>query len=320
MKKNLHQSAVLLILCILINSISLSKLTAQTHVVPTAYLSTAGTASFLGPLANAPRTYQLLINESELTSVIGQNIEGLTFRIPVSATADWPSSEAVFSSYDIYLSGSVAPMDRSLTFINNVVGVQKQVRSGSLTIPVNSFTFGGNPNAFGYKISFGSIYLYTGGHLLIEIRHTGFSGTSRSVDAIGTSISGYGTLFSACWTGNYTGTSGSQGNFAVTSLSVSGPLGIGSNLEMPGKYGLSQNFPNPFNPNTKINFQIPELSHVQLKVYDLSGKEISVLVNETKSAGSYFIDFDGAGLSSGIYFYTLITGNYSETKIMTLMK
>ena len=319
-----YRLSYLLSLLFIYTVISLSSLKGQTHVVPNAYVSVPGTATFLGPLANAQRTYQLLINESELTAIIGQSIEGLTFRIPVSATSDWPSSEAVFSSYDIYLSGSVAPADRSLTFINNIVGVQKQVRSGSLTIPVNSFTFGGNPNSFGHVINFDSVYLYTGGHLLIEIRHAGFSGTSRSVDAIGTSISGYGTLFSACWTGSYTGTSGSQGNFSVTSLSVSGPLGIYNFTEIPGSFILHQNYPNPFNPVTSIKFQCSVTDFVSLKVYDVLGNEVSTLVNEIKSAGNHEVIFDGTsaagGLPSGVYFYTLKIGNFSETKRMTMLK
>jgi hypothetical protein len=116
----------------------------------------------------------------------------------------------------------VAPADRSLTFANNVVGAQTLVRSGGLTVPASSFSAGASPNAFGLAIGFDTGYLYTGGNLLIEIRHTGFTGTSRSTDAMlatGGAAQGYGTLFSAAWSSSYTGTSGSQGNFSVLQIS-----------------------------------------------------------------------------------------------------
>lgn len=190
------------------------------EVVPNAYESTTGTGTFLGPLANAQRTYQFLIQSTQITNVVGKNLSGITLRIPASATADWPVSDITYTNYDIYLSESVEPSARSLTFANNIVGPQTKVRSGPLTIFANSFTFGGSPNAFGQEFEFDTPWYYSGGNLLIEIRHTGFSGTSRSTDALTTSTSGYGTLFSACWTGNYAGTSGAQGNFTVVKLNT----------------------------------------------------------------------------------------------------
>lgn len=196
---------------------------AQSYLVaPNAFANQPGTGTFLGPLANAQRTYQLLIHESQLTGFLNQELVGLAWRLPTSATDPWPTTDIVFNNFDIYLSGSVAPADRSLTFANNVVGTQTQVRSGSLSVPTSTFSSGNNPNNFGFEIGFDS-WQYTGGNLLIEIRHSGFSGTSRSVDAMlatGGAAQGYGTLFSAAWTGNYAGVSGSQGNFAVTRLTA----------------------------------------------------------------------------------------------------
>ncbi len=193
-----------------------------TEVVPNSYSGTGGTATFLGPLANAQRTYQLLIHANQLAGLVGKNLTGFRMRIPASATANWPTADVTYSNYDIYLSGSVDPVNRSLTFANNVVGPQTQVRSGSLLIPANSYTFGNTPNQFGPEIVFNTPWLYSGGNLLVEIRHQGFSGTSRSTDAISTSTPGYASDFSACWTGNYAGTSGSQGNFTVVRFSARG--------------------------------------------------------------------------------------------------
>ena len=190
-------------------------------VVPNIYQGSPAALTFLGPLGNSQRTYQFLINANQLTGLIGQNIDAITYRLPTSATSDWPASDVTFTNYDIYLAQSVAPADRRLTFDSNIVGVKTQVRAGSLTITAGSYTFGNNPNNFGTDIEFDTPYMYTGGHLLIELRHTGFTGTSRSTEAASTSSSGYGTDFSACWTGNYTGTSGSQGNFVTVRLNSS---------------------------------------------------------------------------------------------------
>ena len=89
---------------------------------------------------------------------------------------------------------------------------------------------------------------------------------------------------------------------------------------LPQNFNLTQNFPNPFNPSTKIEYSIPEESFVQLKVYDILGNEIATLINEEQSAGSYRADFSGANLSSGLYIAKLQAGHYSKTIKMTLLK
>ncbi|MCX6163931.1 MAG: T9SS type A sorting domain-containing protein [Ignavibacteriae bacterium] len=89
---------------------------------------------------------------------------------------------------------------------------------------------------------------------------------------------------------------------------------------VPRDYNLSQNYPNPFNPVTKINFSIPKKEFVTLKIYDILGREISTLVNEIKSPGNFTIDFNGENLSSGVYFYKLTTGDFSDVKRMILIK
>ncbi|MBS1516741.1 MAG: T9SS type A sorting domain-containing protein [Bacteroidetes bacterium] len=290
------------------------------NVVPPAYLSTPGTSTFLGPLSASPRSYQLLIHEDQLTALLGTHIKAITFRIPVSATSDWPVSDVLFSNFDVFLSGSVDPVNRSLTFVNNVVGEQKQVRSGSLTITANAFTSGGSPNNFGTDINFDSLYFYSGGNLLIELRHTGFTGTSRSVDAIGTSISGYGTQFSALWQSSYTPTTGLQGNFAVTRINSELLVGINNNSGIPDNYYLNQNYPNPFNPKTLIKYNLAKSGNVVLKVYDIIGNEIETLVNEKQNAGIYEVGFDGRNLSSGIYIAKLTADNFTSQIKMILNK
>ncbi|MBK7104558.1 MAG: T9SS type A sorting domain-containing protein [Ignavibacteriae bacterium] len=90
--------------------------------------------------------------------------------------------------------------------------------------------------------------------------------------------------------------------------------------ELPKQYSLSQNYPNPFNPLTTINYQLPKDGHVTLKIYDMLGKEVITLVNEFKTSGKYNIKFDGSNLSSGVYFYKIEAGNFSDTKKLILMK
>ena len=90
--------------------------------------------------------------------------------------------------------------------------------------------------------------------------------------------------------------------------------------EIPETFKLEQNYPNPFNPQTIINFSIKQKSMVKLAIYDITGKEIAILVNNELTAGTYNYNFDAAKLSSGIYLYRIEAGDYVSTKKMTLIK
>lgn len=91
-------------------------------------------------------------------------------------------------------------------------------------------------------------------------------------------------------------------------------------IETPANFKLAQNFPNPFNPTTAISYQLPTSSYVTLKVYDGLGREVATLVNEMKEAGNYSVRFNACKISSGIYFYTINAGNFSDTKKLLLTK
>jgi hypothetical protein len=95
---------------------------------------------------------------------------------------------------------------------------------------------------------------------------------------------------------------------------------INEDLSSVNSYSLSNNYPNPFNPSTKISYTIPERGNVSLKVYDLLGGEVAQLVNGEVEAGSYDISFNAVNLPSGIYFYKLQAGSFAETKKMILLK
>ncbi|MBA4407407.1 hypothetical protein C0389_09040 [bacterium] len=112
-------------------------------------------------------------------------------------------------------------------------------------------------------------------------------------------------------------------------LTVSKTTDIKENKSVPTEFKLMQNYPNPFNPSTIISFSIPESQHVSLIVYDLLGKEVAVLVNEFRQPGSYNSQFStsptgrqvlNSQLSSGIYFYSLKTDRFTQTKKMLLTK
>lgn len=109
--------------------------------------------------------------------------------------------------------------------------------------------------------------------------------------------------------------------FNILTIMYSNVVGINNiSSEIPGKYDLSQNFPNPFNPSTSIRFAIPKSSFVTLKVYDMLGREVATLVNQELNAGTFEYSFDGSKLTSGVYFYRIDAGDFTEIKKMMLVK
>ncbi|MDX9712940.1 MAG: T9SS type A sorting domain-containing protein [Ignavibacteriaceae bacterium] len=118
-------------------------------------------------------------------------------------------------------------------------------------------------------------------------------------------------------TGFNSSTSRNEG-FLLFNVNTTDVQSVNSNL--PIAVELEQNFPNPFNPSTTISFSIPTEEFVTLKVFNSLGEEVAELVNETKPAGNYSVSFDAANLSSGIYFYKITAGNFSDTKKMIILK
>jgi hypothetical protein len=89
---------------------------------------------------------------------------------------------------------------------------------------------------------------------------------------------------------------------------------------IPTQTGLEQNYPNPFNPNTGIRYQVSGVSHVDLRVFDLLGREVAVLANEVKQPGTYRVTWNATNFSSGVYFCRLQAGNVVESRKMLLLK
>jgi photosystem II stability/assembly factor-like uncharacterized protein len=140
----------------------------------------------------------------------------------------------------------------------------------------------------------------------------------------------------AAWSPEFTGPTGAVFNhigksragtrmWAVTSAGLifksDGPVGIVPiNNEVPNAYSLNQNYPNPFNPATTIKYSIPQASYVTVKIYDMLGNEVMTVVNEHQNAGTYAGSVDASNLASGVYFYTIRAGNFTDTKKMMLVK
>jgi len=186
----------------------------STTVVPGDFANTAGASIFVGPHAIGARRYQMLMHEDLLTDLVGRDLTGVTFRSPSSVSSDWPDADVTYPDYEIYLGPSVAPADRSTTFADNLAGPLTQVRDGPHTVPAGSFVAGGDPNPFGHVTEF-SPYTYTGGHLLLEIRHVGNGDSSRSIDAINTNDPNYDVLFGGVWSSDLTDTEGFNARFGV---------------------------------------------------------------------------------------------------------
>lgn len=133
--------------------------------------------------------------------------------------------------------------------------------------------------------------------------------------------------YNGCW-GVYMFPSGkiaaSDRQTGLYVIKMTTPTGTGQNpvATIPEDFRLEQNVPNPFNPTTSIKFSLPARAFVSLKVYDMMGRQVADVINDTKESGSYDITFDAAnyGLTSGTYFYTLRSDNFVETKKMVVLK
>ncbi len=110
-------------------------------------------------------------------------------------------------------------------------------------------------------------------------------------------------------------------NFSMYQMGTSNPLvGVKENQNVPGSFDLLQNYPNPFNPSTTISYALPIAGFVSLKVFDILGNEVAVLVHEVQNAGMYQINYQPQGLSSGVYLYRIQTGQFTATRKFMLMK
>ena len=129
-------------------------------------------------------------------------------------------------------------------------------------------------------------------------------------DIYGSYLSSNGILYAVTLLDSYI--------FKNASIFTTGINTVSENVPVTTR--LRQNYPNPFNPVTRISFDVSRAGNVIIKVYDVTGREVQTLVNETLNPGTYAMTFDGTGLTSGVYYYKLISGQFTETKRMVLIK
>jgi len=219
--------------------------------------------------------------------------------------------------------------------------------SGATTGTVNTYAVHYNTASVGLAAGNAMVLSTNGGTSYSAVTNPGTAGNMNGLEGAGSdwwSIRSGNTVYrstgAATWTnafvsgtavfqdldfaitGSNTCPSGwAVGNAGVIAKMTGTPTGVSTvSSEVPSSFLLKQNYPNPFNPTTNINFSLPQTGLVTLKVYDMSGKEVAVLLNEVKSAGSYIVGFSAANLPSGAYFYRLSSGNFVETKKMMLVK
>ena len=165
--------------------------------------------------------------------------------------------------------------------------------------------------------------------LEVQVTVVGAGGTvaGELVDGSGTVVTYINSTNSNPFTliatnpGNYTVNAGRSSPLRWDSASVNIVItDVSDNSQHPNEFRLYNNYPNPFNPTTIIRYSIPEASFTSIRIYNELGKEVSALVNETKSAGTYEVEFNASNLSSGVYYYKLQAGSFTETKKMILTK
>ncbi len=178
-----------------------SALASANTVSPNHLANTDGNSFFVFTVeTGSSRLYQSVIAESQLTDLVGQNINGLAWRLDSEAGA-WPAFGGTISEFEIRIGSGVAPNAISTTFASNFTNGSTLVRSGGLTFNPGDFSTGGSPNNWGPTINFDTPYLYTGGNLTVEYRFTGMplGAGQAKLDASFTGEQGFLTDYAAVW-------------------------------------------------------------------------------------------------------------------------
>jgi len=220
--KQLHLRAATVTLLVLAATASADLVVPNPYA--TTLASTSGLNTFIRDTGN-PRTGQLLINANQLTSMnIGDQLTGITFRIYSASTVNFPATDATWSDYTINVGPGVAFGSQTTTFATNFASAPTTVRSGPLTMLANSFVgTGTTPHPFGPFIPFSTPYTYTGGNLLVEIRHSGsniVNVASNFLEVALTTDPGFNTNFWAATATGNTATTGAVANFTVSQFQV----------------------------------------------------------------------------------------------------
>lgn len=220
---------------------------------------------------------------------------------------------------------------KSIHFYNSNVGFAAGLNPGNMNMLLNTTNGGLNWNVLMFSpLNFNRVFTINNNSAFFTTNEEIYFSSNAGLNWNLQNNCGTNTINSIYFSDSLTGwIAGSNGMIQKT---ISGgnfvEITIINNF-IPENFNLHQNYPNPFNPVTKIKFDIPQ-NHlplqggdregVLLKIYDLLGREISTLVNEQLKPGSYSVDWDASGYASGVYFYSLVTDQYTETKRMVLLK
>ena len=188
--------------CLAVIVLSASAPAAAQVVVPNVYTNDEGPASSPVPIhvQNNPWTFQLILNQNQLTSLVGRDLTGISYRHSAVMGGGYPLQTTMWANYVVRLGPSVAPNTATGTFASNFTNAPTQVRAGSFTVSPGAWqNFGpGNPNPWGPEITFDTPYHYTGGHLSMLITHPGSDNPNIGnalLDAAGMASPGQGTDF-----------------------------------------------------------------------------------------------------------------------------
>jgi len=220
------------------------------------------------------------------------------------ASYTFAATTGLVNSYSVYFNTASNGLAGGTTILKSTDGGASYTGVGTPPGTGNINGIQGKENDFWYIRGTGIYRSTNGGDNWTQV-HT-VTGTGNFIDF---------TEAAGCLVGWSVSSTGLISKMAVP------PVSIGNhNNEVVSTYRLDQNYPNPFNPVTSITFAIPESGNVELKVFDILGREAATLLNDFRTQGTYTINFDAAELTSGVYFYKLNSGNFSEIRKMMLVK
>ena len=247
-----------------------------------------------------PTAYSLAVTASNGTVIKNPDQAGYNFGTTVTLTAT-PATGYSFTAWSGDATGSTNPLAVTINGNKNI--------TANFAINRYTVTLTASPKNGG-TVSGSGIYDYGSS---VTIAAVAKNITGSKFQFINWTENGIEISKNTSYTFNITANKNLIANFLdITSVEDEGGI--------PTKFVLSQNYPNPFNPSTTIRYNLPKEAMVSIKVYDMLGREMKTLIKEYKSAGSYNVEFNASNLTSGIYFYRLTAGDFTQVKKLVLMK
>lgn len=306
-----------------------------------------------GPDIVSPDRIDLTLDPGVSTNYTGNDFTVTSASASISGTVKDVNGDPVVS-YNVYLSGNSGAFNRNAStdtagvyhlgllsnevpFSNLSVGIGDSYDTTTVSA-YHQFTVVNSGNALTQNFTLFKVNSTISGRVTVEgsspgspISVFGYTADSANVQT-STDANGYYVLHVTDQVYNYNIYLGNfpSGYVFPNPVAHPGDTNVNINLTLtdvklvdsgiPKTFALSQNYPNPFNPSTKIEYEIPKTSFVHLTVYNVIGQQVAELVNNEQSPGKYSVTFNGANVSSGIYFYRLQTGSFVKTNKMILLK